>query len=206
MAEIAPISRTVHRTLKHCIAFKKGPTRQLFLRYHPESKTVGLAMMPGDTMVQARELYPSVNLDQFLALTRKGWDIQANMHFSHIQRHYYWGKAKIDLKRYMTYWQEHWKEIVQVDRDVNRNFAPYFDQLLSLKMIDHEDLKELDRIFTQKNRNHIRPCPGIDMEYTWSLEEAARLDEKGELASLAKEKIMEALSTWGQPFKPDVRD
>jgi hypothetical protein len=123
-------------------------------------------------------------------------------HFSHIQRHYYWSKSNVDVRDYLNYWIKHHEKIVQVNKEQGKGFNRYLDELRSLDMITDEDVKELDELFNQTGRNHIRPCPGLYLEFSWALDQAAALDKRGEMPEQVGEKIKQALITWSQPFAP----
>ena len=202
--KIAPVTRTYHGNgFRYCILFNTGAVRQIFMRLKEEERVLYLSLNPGDTMSQARDFYYGLKLKKLLALADKGWKIVQNFHFSFIQRHYHWSKSEISVEDYLTYWTKSQDRITEVKPNEKEKFSSYFEELLALNMITREDLAKLDQLFNQSNRNHIRPCPGLSLDYEWPLDEATALDKRGELVNQVKEKILEAFATWGQPFSPN---
>ena len=175
------------------------PARQIYLGIKQEQDNnwcIELKIYPGDIMPQARALYKSLDTDALLKLTKKGWDIYPNLHFSHIQKHLYWATTPLDLAAYINFWKRHPQMIRQRKRD-SSDFRDFFQQLLRLKLIGKEDVSGLEKCFTEKNQ--LRTFPGLSCIYRWHQEEALRLDDsKDTFVDEVRKRITILLDTWGQ--------
>ncbi len=178
------------------------PARRIYLsiKTEPDNKwCIELKIYPGDIMPQARALYKSLDTDALLKLTKNGWDIDPNLHFSHIQKHLYWA-TPLDLADYINFWKQHPQMIRQIKRD-SSDFRDFFQQLLLLKLIGQKDVSGLEKCFN--NKNQLRTFPGLSCIYRWHQEEALRLDDsKGTFIGEVRKRIKILLDTWGQELPP----
>lgn len=202
MEKIAPDSISYHRGSNYYLEVTPGAVKQIYLRYRSEDQVIYISLYPGDTMSQAKELYNGLDIERLVAMQSQGWKIYHNLHFSHIQKHVYWSESAIEVKDYVIYWKKHPDKIVQVNRGKTTLFNQYFDEILALNMIRKEDAKALEELFNQTLRNHIRPCPGLSLEYNWPLAEASRLDGDDKFVDEVKTRIQEAFNAWHQTFIP----
>jgi len=201
MEKIAPDSIRYHRGADYCIVVTPGAVKEIYLRYRPDDRAIYLSLYPGDTMNQAKALYKEIDIDSLQALQQNGWSAGQNLHFSHIQKHLHWSESEIGINDYVDYWKVNIEKISQVNRDETTLFNKYIDELLVLNLITKEDAKALDELFNQSSRGHIRPCPGIYLEYCWPLEEAAKLDKDEKFSEEVKARIKEAFDVWTPPFQ-----
>jgi len=200
LEEIAPDDVKYHRGADYYIAVEADACKQIPLHFLRDRRVIALLLYPGDTMSQAKALYRKLDQSKLRTLEKLGWKMEPNLHFSHIQRHEHWSGADIDLEQYIDYWKNNPDRITQVNRNESGNFDPYLEELLSLNMINAKDKERLRQIFNESNRAHIRPCPGVQLKYEWSLTDAAALDKAGKFKDEVKDKIKEGLSAWGQTF------
>lgn len=205
MQEIAPGAIKRRRTVGYCIVLDDGPVRLIYVWHKPERNTIELAIMPGDTIKQARLLYNNLNVDRLLNLRNDGWKMRPNLHFSHMEKHLYWSKSKMELREYLEYWNEHPEKIAQAKKDINTLFNPFFDELQKLNLIIADDREELNRLFNLTGRHKLSLCPGIYVDYSWPLNEAAELDRKGLFVAIIRTKIIQSLSAWNQNFVPQIQ-
>src|SRR5690606_30905425 len=83
--------------------------RELHIKAHPSQaseQSPGLleeSIYPADTVGQAREFFQRVDRDAFLALESHGWEIQPNLHFSHVQKHIVWAQSSLGVAEYLDY-------------------------------------------------------------------------------------------------------
>jgi hypothetical protein len=160
--------------------------------------SVAVNIYPGDTISQARRFFGDVRVKEFFELEQKGWIIKPNLHFAAINKHLCWAKnGRLRARDYFEYWSGE-GEIGQIQRD-STNFQSYFQQLQDDGLISPEDLVELDRHFTNTNRQSINVCPGFRVSFSWTKAEAERIDaQRGRFADVVRSQMLEALATWGQ--------
>ncbi len=175
------------------------PARRIYLgikREQDNNWCIELKIHPGDTMAQARALYESLNTDALQDLTNRGWNIDPNLHFSHIQKHLYWTNTPLDLEAYINFWEQNPQMISQVNRD-SSDFCDFFLQLLQDELISCEDVSGLEENFTKTGRSYLRTCPGLSCIYRWNREEALRLDDSEDtFIDEVRQKITRLLETW----------
>ncbi len=177
------------------------PARRIYLgikREQDNNWCIELKIHPGDTVTQARALYESLNTDALRNLTNRGWNIDPNLHFSHIQKHLYWANTPLDLEAYINFWEQNPQKISQVNRD-SSDFRDFFRQLLQLELISRKDVSGLEENFTETERSYLRTCPGLSCIYRWNREDALRLDDSEDtFIDEVRQKITILLETWDQ--------
>jgi hypothetical protein len=162
--------------------------RYVFLSYgdsHDEqsaSLPINLAIYPGDTLSQARQLYPRMDermQDRIIQLNEtSGWSVRPNFHLGFRDR----GVLHDDedpaaLADYLEYWRFHiheqhqlpaaeWPAILEVlarKQVVSSGYPQRFSEEIGL-------------------RSPLHPRPGLLIRRTWPLREAERLARRGKLA------------------------
>jgi len=180
------------------IPLSSGPSRKAFL--YPKVSGAGdwdviLAIYPGDTVSQAREMFERLRKDDLLSLVARGWNIVPNLHFAHIQKHLHWCEPQLSLNEYITFWLKNRDKIRQFQRN---EFQSLFQMLLGAKLISEADLGELNRHFTETNRNSLNLCPGLALHCSWPKGRAVDLDTVDSFKGEVRSQIVEALALWGQ--------
>jgi hypothetical protein len=162
-----------------------------------ESGQVQLSMYPADTLQQARAFYDRPKIvERILALEHDGWSISPNFHFGFMARGFCWMKSAMPLAEYMSYWQQHIEDTRQIER---RDWNEYWDKLEKLKIAEPTDREAFDHNFTTTTGRHsATPRPGIKCKFAWSLDEAGRLDSRGQLTKAVKKPINELLEALGE--------
>ncbi|MXW37668.1 MAG: hypothetical protein F4Z65_05315 [Acidobacteria bacterium] len=166
---------------------------------------IRLGLWPGDTMTQARNLWPKVNAAKLKALERsEQWEVKPNLHFSKIQRHFHWAVSQLTVAEYAAYWKEnHEQKIRSCYRDPSSgSFRHEWEGLFRRRLISADDVEELDQQTAPTNHDRISMSPGLSVLYTWSRSEAEKLDARGDFADEVRQRIREATETWGEvlPF------
>jgi hypothetical protein len=162
--------------------------------------SVAINIHPGDTIRQARKFFENVNKDEFFGLEEKDWIIKPNLHFAFMAKHLCWAKGtKVSIRDYFEYWCGE-AEIGQYARRPDpEGFQAYFQQWLNDGMISTSDIVELEKHFTNTERQSINVCPGFSVSFIWSKTEAERIDnQQGRFKEIVSARISEALTTWGQ--------
>lgn len=65
-------------------------------------------------------------------------------------------------------------------------------------LLGEHEIAELQKKTTEMKRPVINVCPGIGFAYQWSIDEAAELDQRGELEKQVYERASEALATFNE--------
>ena len=157
-----------------------------------------LNFAPGDTMSQALEFWRKVDAKSLLELKDKGWLLKANLHFSFIATHLHWAHTQLAVNEYVGLWKSGKMEVRTLYPDDSGNYRHNWDRLLEQKLISSEDVKRLQRVSTETNRERISMSPGLSIKYRWSAEHALQLDRDGNFVREVKERVREATETWGE--------
>lgn len=157
-----------------------------------------LEINPGDTIAQARKLYPNVDDGKLLGLTQSGWTVRPNFHLAHIQKDRLWTHTSMSTEQYVSFWKGNASSIRQIKIVAAGVFPAIVDKWAELGLLVEEDKKKIEDNFTKSNRKKVNVCPGLSIQYRWDAAEAVRLDSRKKLTEKIKEKIQEALSTWKQ--------
>ena len=167
------------------------------LAFASDHTNVSLKMYPGDTLGQARAFYsdPS-SVAAVLALRSEGWHVEPNFHWGFMQGGYGWVKSPLDVDKYCAYWVDHIAETREVARP---DWDAYWSQLESAHIVDASDKEAFDREFTASQRQKAQPRPGLFCEFNWSLTEATRLDDRGQLIGAVRDRMNQMLRALRAP-------
>ncbi len=152
-----------------------------------------LEIHPGDTVSQARSFYRSVDVTALGPLL-ESWSGSSNLHFSHINKHLHWCRARKRVVPFVTFWLEHQGWIRNVKEEEFAELSALLDQH---GLTDGHDRREFERLFVDSKRSSVNVCPGISLTYRWTGAEAVRLDREGRLVTGVEERIRQAVRTWG---------
>ena len=159
---------------------------------------ITLDLWPGDTMTQAREFWPKVDAEQLLELQDKGWHLKPNLHFSFMATHLHWADTSLTVDRYVELWKSGEMEISSLYPDNAGSYRHNWDYLVAKDLISPADVKPLEKVTTQTNRDRISMSPGLGISYEWLVERAIQLDRDGAFVREVKERVREATETWGE--------
>ena len=189
------------------IRVESSAVQRIYLWAVGEGPEIRLGLWPGDTMTQARALWPQMNVVRLKALGRpKSWEVSPNLHFSKIQRHFHWAdwtESRLKTDEYIDYWKgRHEREIRSCLPDESKSFRHHWEALYGQGLISAADVETLDEQTSGTNYPRISMAPGLSVQYTWSRSEAERLDARGAFAEEVRRRIREATETWGEilPF------
>lgn len=188
------------------IAVEFSAFKQIHL--HADSEQEGarawwitLELWPGDTMTQAREFWPKVDAAQLLELQDKGWHLKPNLHFSFMATNLHWARwadTSLTVDRYVELWKSGEMEISSLYPDNAGSYRHNWDYLVAKDLISPADVKPLEKVTTQTNRDRIFMSPGLGISYEWLVERAIQLDRDGAFVREVKERVREATETWGE--------
>lgn len=180
--------------------------RELHIKAHPSQaseQSPGLleeSIYPADTVGQAREFFQRVDRDAFLALESHGWEIQPNLHFSHVQKHIVWAQSSLGVAEYLDYFlansdQIGRKNLNQVDlRDLAADW-------LRLGLISESDEAALLREFGGTQRSYLNVVPGLGLVRKWPMRTIIEMEAEQRLERELVEALRVPLATWGESIR-----
>ena len=206
MQEIAPGRVAAHTGWKWHIAWEDAAAQQIAVSAEPSPAGgwhLGAFLGPGDSIIQARRLYTSIDAKRLLALTECGWDIKPNFHLAHMQKNLIWTTATMPLADYVAYWQEQQRfsnigQVEIVDKDA---FWRDVDKWQRIGLIVEADRAKIVDKFLNTKRTRVNVCPGLNVIFRWDSATAIDMDNRSCLSQDVKTKIQDALATWNQPWE-----
>ena len=168
-----------------------------YLEYlKPPERQVALAMYPADTLQQARALYVRPNVvERIVKLETEGWTVLPNFHFGFMAKGFCWTKPEMPLVEYLRYWQKNVGTTTKIER---HDWNEYWVDLMKTKIAGPNDREQFEVDFTNTKRNSASPRPGLVCRFVWNLDEAERLDGRGQFAKTVKQRINELLEAVGE--------
>jgi hypothetical protein len=165
-----------------------------YLEY--KDRQVQLHMYPADTLQQARVFYGRPHaVERTLMLQDNGWTIEPNFHFGFMAKGLSWTETDLLPEDYLRYWQRNIGSATQVER---RDWNAYWEELLKAKIAKPSDRDQFDHDFTNTDRQFASPRPGLNCAFSWDLDEAERLDARGQFAQAVKQSIDGLLEALGE--------
>jgi hypothetical protein len=163
-------------------------------------QSITLNMYPGNDVAQARFLYPKLNSAKLLGLEDKGWTVEADMHFGHIQQNLapYVYNPPLGLPAYITYWKSHLDGIVQVNR---ADFRTLGRKLHTARLLSKKELEEYEQCIRHEYKAYstLSLRPGLRLTHQWTF--ATKVPNQDKFARTVRLKIDEALKTWGERWE-----
>ena len=160
------------------------------------SPRVMIVLYPADTLYQARKLYGDRpdRVPAVLALRDANWELYSCFHMGYIQRGIAWDEwGACDVEDYVGYWVDHIGDARRMSR---AEWMPRFKEMASAGVISSgypETFNELDDYM-----DPLSPRPGMELSFSWPLDEAARLDDdQDRFVAAVSDKIREALAALG---------
>jgi hypothetical protein len=146
---------------------------------------IALHLYPADTLSQARSLYADpIRVDALLALRDVGWTLRPNFHFGFMSKGLTWTRTSLRTDAYVSYWVEHIAGLgVYRREDWKREVARLRDEAI----LDAADVEQFERDFTNTERNHATPRPGLRLEQTWELARALQPGFPAELRATLRQ-------------------
>lgn len=181
-----------HRGWKHYIESGENTIRKIALDANETDKelTIDLWLYVGDTMSAAREFYEMMDIERFLALRDKGFQLNKNFHISAISTNLLYLDGSVTLEEYIYYWKEEYPTLKQVQRGENESgFKKHFKMLEDNKIIDSSAHRQIEKKIYHTKRSSLNICPGLGIKYSWKLEDAINLDENNKFKKDFEEKL-----------------
>lgn len=187
------VSEVLHGDTENLPGTPKAVT-SAYLIY--EDQKVQLQMYPADTLQQARVVYRRPDLvRQMRMLESEGWSASPNFHFGFMAKGLCYTKTTIPITEYLSYWQANISDTMQVNR---ADWEEYWGRLEKAEIVEAADHKAFDRDFIQTERNSATPRPGLQCSFGWCLDEAERLDAKGQFVDAVKYRVNQLLMALGE--------
>jgi hypothetical protein len=152
------------------------------------SQEIILEVDPGDTMRQASTLFGCCNLGEILELRTHNWTVEPNFHIAHMNVGLVWMHTSRPIEEYWAYWQQR-MPLSQVQR---AQFHERFDQFVQEGFASNDDLARYSSTVLDTNRQTYNLCPGLTLRWKMGLDDAATLDERGQLAIKIREEAERA--------------
>ena len=166
------------------------------LEYDENERSVELKMWPADTLQQARFFYKKPEaIERIVMLANDQWDVWPNFHFGFMAAGFCWTTTTLSLAEYVSYWRDNIDSVVQIYR---QDWDEYWEKLVKAKVVDQTERGNFDNDFTNTQRPTATPRPGLACVFSWSLDEAERLDSSGKFAIAVKERINQLLGALGE--------
>jgi hypothetical protein len=209
MEDLAPEAVKYHQGWGYNIHVVESGIKMIsvWAEQHQDGICITVALHPGDSQRQGKELYRQLDIEGLLRLLlpseqRQAWSASTNFHVAYRASNICYPEiGEIGLEGYVRYWKENQSRVSQQKRG-NDAFESYFQSLLTDKVISQKGLGQLRDEVASKRYDRLNVCPGISILYRMPLEEAVRLDQAEKLREHLLGLIREALATWGQNFAP----
>lgn len=202
-ARCTQILRGIGRADGDRLDLGRGASARFALLVHnKEARTLTLCLYPGDTIGQARTFYAPRYVENTLLLRDRGWGLEPNLHLAFMQTNCVWPKVGKSIDEYLRFWLERMPQHRQTSAgdQEKRGFLAAFDDLVRHRLASDSDQPAFKKEFIETARREMNICPGIRVNYSWPLKEAAKLDSQGLFAKDVCDRLREALGTWGQPL------
>lgn len=186
----------------HFISLSKrsGAIASAYLRLD-ESDTGGgaarLSLYPADDIAQARPFYRNIDPKKLSALAKTGWSISPNLHFGGP-----YGRGwpprednpPIGLAGYINFWKRHPEQIgTRPGTELLSTIRELRRQRLMRKNARPQDLARLRKF------KRFAVDPGLSLTSKWP-PFPVRLPDPAAFAPQVRERLNEALATWGDQF------
>lgn len=181
-----------HRGWSWFILLAEGQSaRQVGLM--PKRGSDGLALVaeidPGDTMGQAKKLYENCALDEVLSLRDHGWTVEPNLHVAHMTLNLLWTHTTLPIDAFWRFWVENPKWLRQCSRD---RFEETFTSLVANGLASEADRAAYQAKVVTTRRETFNMCPGLTLRWRVRLDDAAVMDQRGQLEGNARAAIERA--------------
>jgi hypothetical protein len=175
-----------------CIRLDDGQSALLvgmFPRVRRGELVLEVEFDPGDTSAQARRLYDRCSFADVEALQTAGWWIRPNLHLAHMTLNLTRTHPTLPLADYWAFWADHKAWMRQWKRT---EFDAAFEFFVASGLAVATDRKQFDDEFTSTKRQAFNLCPGLTMRWQKRLDEAAVLDQRGQLENEVQTAVEQA--------------
>jgi len=200
-ARCTQILRGIGRTDGDRLDLGTGKSARFALLVHNNAEhSLALCLCPGDTIGQARKFYAPGYVECTLRLRDRGWRIYPNLHLAFMQRNYVWTRVDAGIEEYLSLWLERMQQHGQTAAgdEAKLGFVTAFNDLVRHRLASESDRAAFIKEFIGTARREMNICPGVQVTYHWSLNEADKLDSQGIFAEEVRNRLSEALAAWGQ--------
>jgi hypothetical protein len=160
--------------------------------YPAPGPRITLDLYPGDTLEQARELYGDRSrVEHLLALRERGWRLEPNFHFGFMTKGLTWTRSSLSADEYTDYWV---KRIDGLGAFPPEDWEQELGRLIADGIFHPADRPQFDADFTNTNRKHATPRPGLRLTQAWPHTHALSEGFAEEL----REALMQALHALGE--------
>lgn len=167
----------------------------VFLDLHPDGSRVCLRMYPGDTLSQAKVLYKRAAAARGL-LDMPGWKVRTNYHWGFITTGYCWAHGTITAHDYIEHWIGAIRETSAVPRE---RWDSEWARLEALGIVAARDHADFQRHFIDTRISKATPRPGLCCEFSWPIEDATVLDDRGGFVDAVRAEIAALLRQLDEP-------
>lgn len=168
-----------------------------WLGYDPDSKLVQLKMYPADTLGQARAFYRDPDsVKAVLELRSDGWQVEPNFHWGFAARGYAGCSSPLAADAYCEYWINQIRDTREVARP---EWDTYWSRLEADGIVERSGREAFEQELVASLRQRISARPGLACEYNWPLYEATRMDDRGELVGVVRDRINQMLRALRAP-------
>lgn len=175
--------------------------RQVHLTVHRDPEDKGLILQesiwPGDTVSQARAFLHRVDRDAFIRLDAGQWEIQPNLHYSHIQKHLIWADTSLSISEYLDYFTANQGEIGKKSI-AEVELADLIAEWRGVGLISASDEEDLWREFGETQRSSINVVSGFRVTREWSMASVIELEAENQLEKVLIDALRVPLATWGE--------
>ncbi|MEY9975686.1 hypothetical protein [Lysinibacillus sp. RC79] len=189
-----------HRGWKHYAESKKNTVKQIALDSSVEGDdwSIHLWLYAGDTMYSSKNTYSNLDIEKVKDLFNIGFKLSSNFHVSYRSSNLLWFDGKLTFEEYIQYWKKNALTLRQSKRE---EFIDLFQSFENSGMILPEDQHRIQEKILCKNYDRLNVCPGFVMKYTWTREEASKLDQRNQFLEDLKEKIKIAFEAIGDEIE-----
>lgn len=195
-----PANVKYHRGWKYYAESGKNTIKQIALDSSGKGDDwqIDLWLYAGDTMHAAKKTFENTDLEKLMNLKEKGFNLGSNFHVSYRSSNLLWFDGSLSFEQYIQYWKEHAPKLHQCKRD---GFIELFQSFEKDGLIVAEDHHRIQEKILSKNYDRLNICPGFVIKYTWTSEEAIKLDQQGRFLDDLKEKIILAYESIGDEIE-----
>lgn len=185
-----------HRGWKHYILSGQNTIKQIALDAENVNSTweLNLWAYAGDTMSAARNVFEKMDIKLLMNLQEAGFRLYKNFHISYRSSNLLWFEGTLSFEEYIKYWKSNYQDLKQVKR---ADFIKFFDEMEKEKMLVAEDRSMIQEKILNKNYDKLNICPGFLIRYTWSRDEAIRLDRSNQFEEDFQQKVKAAFAIMG---------
>lgn len=185
-----------HRGWKHYIESGKNTIKQIALdaKEIDSDWELNVWLHAGDTMGASRKVFEELDIKKLMNLESLGFKLSKNFHIAYRSSNLLWFNGTLSFEDYIKFWKNRYKNLKQIKRS---EFTLFFDEMEKNQMIVSEDRSIIKEKILDKNYDKLNICPGFLIRYSWTKEEAIRLDKTNLFEKDFQEKVNAAFDVMG---------